>query len=677
MSEIYGAADVASDKEVLKSFYTNEELRKQYDGMSAKSRAAIDNYVRGVNAWINEATTTNKLPEGYAKMGFSPRVWTVEDTVAISIHLFQLFGRGGAAELRNLAVISYLNTQPGAKGKVLDVMDDLAWQNDPATITTLPPKEDPQLNNPPLKVSFTRANTVKQLADIPALSLFELLPAINMASLAESKRVAEASNTPFRTGSYCVVVGPERSALHAPLLLSGPQMGMRTPSIIHEISIDSPDIKATGMDVPGMPGVVVGMTPNVAWGLTSGVADTEDIFYYKSSGKTAYEYDGKVKQLEAITHTLKVKDQPDQTVEQDRTEFGPVVLTARDHVFVRRSAYWGVEMQSFDKFMDIYAAKTATDVNNAIKDATMNFNFFYAMPTGDFGYRYLGRIPIRASGLDPRLPTPASPDTDWKGFLTSDQMPHIANPKAGILANWNNKPAAWWPNYDTPVWGQIFRNQTLLNQLTKPTLSEQDLEMAAWTIARREENFPYFAPFIQNIKADSSPDVALALTYLKSYDGRLMHGSIAAGIYLAFFDALRSEIFLPTTGNFVSPDLFKQAVQPTYMLRALQKSTKVNYLGSRSAQEVVNAAFAKAVQGLIQAKGSDPTAWAYRANAIPVPGQPPIPYSNRGSYIQIIEMTSHPVGRNVVTPGESEAGEHSLDQVPLARAWLFKTMGWK
>ena len=57
------------------------------------------------------------------------------------------------------------------------------------------------------------------------------------------------------------------------------------------------------------------------------------------------------------------------------------------------------------------------------------------------------------------VPVPADPKYDWQGFLSQDRMPHVINPKQGFLANWNNKPAAWWPNYDAPIWGRIFRNE--------------------------------------------------------------------------------------------------------------------------------------------------------------------------------------------------------------------------
>lgn len=682
MAEVFGSRYSKSDAETLRSFYTDDELHQQYANLSDKSRAMIDAYVQGVNAWIDQAKTQNKLPEGYASAGFQPEPWTKEDSLAIGIRLFQLFGRGGAGELRNMALLSYLGSQPNAKNKLMDIFDDLLWQNDPTSIPTIPPKEDALASNPPLKVHFDRAQTERQLAELPKLGLFDLLPALQHVQRAESTRVAQTLAAPFKTGSYCVIVGPDRSALGAPLLLSGPQMGHTNPAIVHEMSINAgPGLTAAGMDIPGFPGVAVGMTPDLAWGLTSGVADTEDIFDFQEPAPGQYLYAGATKPLEVITRTLKVKGEPDQQIKQQRTPFGPVILETHNHLFVRRSAYWMKEMKSFDALAGLYDAKTADQVEHAIDQATMNFNFFYVMKSGDFGYRYVGNIPIRAEGLDPRLPTIAKPENDWHGFLRPDQLPHVRNPRVGVLANWNNKPAAWWPNYDTPVWGEVFRNAVLLDQVKKPKLTSQDLEQAAWSIARLDDSYPYFAPYLKRVQAPSSgmqatPNMQIAAQYLRSFDGRLTEGSIAARVYVAFMDALRNQLFLGTTGNFLSPDLFRLAAQPTVMLHALQRKTKVNYLGKRSVDEVLQASLEEAVATL-SAKRNDYRGWAYLAGGIPVPGQVPVPYSNRGSYIQVVEMMPQPVGRNVLPPGVAESGDHAYDQVPLARAWTFKPFGWR
>lgn len=670
MAAAFGKAYVASDKEVLLLGYTDEELEKQYQALSKPARDAIDGYTRGVNQFLSEG----KLPEGYAKAGLKPEPWSRLDSVAITIRLLQYFGRGGAGQIRNLAFYNYLQSQPAVKGRELDVVDDFLWFNEHSSPTTLLPEDEPR--NHPVFSAPTREVTKKHLASMPKVNLFQLLPALKLAERETSTRVAQARNVPFKTGSYCVVVGSSLSANGQPLLLSGPQMGFTSPSIVHEVAMESPAGFLTGADVPGVPGVVVGKNSHIAWGLTTGVAGTDEVFWYPTKGESRYGYGSANKPIEVIRRKLAVKDQEDQEVVQKRTLDGPILLSTPDALFARKMSYWMEEMKTFDAMVALWASRDVVEVNRAVDHATLNFNFFYVaraktpdgvyngpMPPLQIGWRYLGKVPVRAEGYDPRFPAPGDPEHAWKGFIPINQMPQVINPKSGYIANWNNKPVSWWPNWDTPAWGEIFRNESLVNALfghyrdplrfsdlvkqRRHKLTIQDLETAAWSIARMDETWPSFRPWVSRS--------------IPSFDGRLLDGSVDANRYLTGFDRLRESLFKPSIGGLVTPEFFRTVTQPSVVLRALQGKTKFDYLGRKKAQDLVSQAF--------NSVASD----AYKAKGINLPGLTPIPYSNRGTYIQLIDFGTGNA-RNVLPPGVAEEGAHRFDQVDLARAWLFKPM---
>jgi len=676
MAEVFGPSFAPSDTEVLKTGYTDAELQQQFDGLSSKTKDAIEAYARGVTAFEKDGA----LSAGYAKDGFKPEPWTPLDTVAISVRLFQEFGRGGAGEIRNMALLAYLQARKETKDRYLDVFDDFEWQNDPAATCTIPPGDDPLAKDHPVFPSFDRATTVKHLAMLPKMSLLELLPGLRLSTNEEYKKMAEKISAPYKWGSYAVVVGSKRSLTGAPILLSAPQMGHTQPSVLHEMSIDAPGLSVVGVDIPGVPGVIIGKTGKMAWGLTSGVADTDDIFYSHADGPDGYTYGKDHLKLQVITRTLKVKGEPDRTVTETRTRFGPVVIANKNWIFSRRSSYWMREMKSAESIYGLYSASTPEEIDKSIQGSSMNFNFFWAT-TQHIGYRYAGMIPIRASGLDPRLPTPGEPEYDWKGFVPPTQMPHVIDPKSGLLANWNNKPVSWWPNMDTPVWGRIFRNSAVLGALDKPMLNEQDVEMVAWTIAREDYTWPYFKDLADLAASHGvttggvKPRVSFWMAFgdLRSFDGRLLDGSMGAAAYEAFFDALQSELFLPTVGNFMSMDNFRTAAQPTVMWNALNHKTRVDYLAGKSPLQVAMTAMGKAAEALEGKYGPNPGDWRYAAPAIKWGDEPPVPYSNRGTMIQVIDLATM-TGRNIVPPGVAESGPHAFDQVPLAREWVLKPM---
>ena len=237
-------------------------------------------------------------------------------------------------------------------------------------------------------------------------------------------------------------------------------------------------------------------------------------------------------------------------------------------------------------------------------------------------------------------------------MIPFDQMPHAWNPKRGYLANWNNKPASWWPNLDTPAWGEAFRNRLLLSHLEEKKLSPDSLQKAVVGMATMAETYPAFASVLKG-------------TALDKWNGSYRDDPRMGQIFAKFIPALREELFLGVTGNLGSPDNFALVAQADVMLRALRGETKYDYLHGRKASEVIASAFDRAVA----ATGDS----FFTPATLPVPATTkPVPWRNRGTYIQIVEVGKS--GKNVVTPGVATAGVHSADQADLARTFGFKPM---
>lgn len=651
-AEFLGDSFAAADREQLRFGYSDAELEEQFNKLPANAKQAFESYAEGINSYLSD---NKALPQGYAANGFSPRPWTTSDSVAISIKFLQQFGRGGAGEIRNMALHQYLSMRPNLKGKVLDVLDDFAWQNDQSATTTVQAEDLPKGPYPVIFPSANRATTEAHIAALPKLSLLELIPGTRVAMKEDSTLAAERVSAPYKVGSYCVVVSPKRSRNDHPILLSAPQMGFRNPCIVHEMSLKAPGLDVIGMDLPGVPGILIGHTPDVAWGLTTGVADTEDIAF----GKPPTTTESKV---------LKVKGKEEEVVQSHKTDRGPVIIRSKSTGvdLVRVSSFYKRELESMSVVFDLYQAKTASQVQKTVSRATMNFNFFFATKNGDIGYQYGGLIPIRKPGFDPRFPVPY--DSVWTETLPKALMPQVTNPKSGLLANWNNKPVSWWSNGDTPVWGHVFRDKILRNQLTKTQFSTGDVERAAWTIARTNNESWAFEEVLRQL-----PDTELG-KLLKNYDGNNVEGSLEAQLFTTFLEELKKDLFEEHIGNLMDPNNFRQAAQPSVVLKALARKTKFDFLKGRSTKEILVSALARAEKALAQKGPFGSDAWRFKPGAIQITGQVPIPYSDRGTYIQVVELGPTVFGRNVLPPGVAEEGPHSQDQVPLSRSWTYKPM---
>ena len=137
------------------------------------------------------------------------------------------------------------------------MFSDLRWLNDPDAQTMIPDEEES-----------------REVSDFSAEAVF--YGDIGKAAKRIRKRKNDfiknlkKINAYVKMGSYAWVLSGEKTASGNPILYAGPQMGFSTPSIIAEGSIITPDLRISGMTVPGLPGIIMGRTPKHAWSIQVG-----------------------------------------------------------------------------------------------------------------------------------------------------------------------------------------------------------------------------------------------------------------------------------------------------------------------------------------------------------------------------------------------------------------------
>ncbi len=679
LAALLGAQAVNSDKDAIRFGYTDQEYQRLFEKLSAETKTIFQAYANGVNAWIDEAAQQKKLPQNYE--GTKPEKWTVNDSLAIGVNLTRLFGKGGAGEIRNLLLYTYLKDKLGAE--TTKAVEDIAWMIDRSSPCTCDDADDPFKGVSPFEEP--RPNSLAEhIKLLPKVNLFELLPGIRLEQQSAMKEIAAENAIPYKTGSYAMVVSPRKSAIGVPLLLNGPQMGFQTPSIVHQMSIDCPTYTAVGMDLPGLPGVLIGHTPKLAWGFTSGVADTDDIFFVKLNPSNAkqYELNGKTVDFETVDVPIQVKGSAPTSAAREMSVYGPVVIKSvgTGVAYCRKSTIWMAETEALDAIPKIARCAGISDAQKLAHGFNASLNFFVATTQGDIGWFFCGRVPLRSPNADPRLPIPGDGKHDWKGVLAPEKMPFVINPKKGWIANWNNKPVSWWPNFDTPVWGRFFRNEVINWVMgAPPFISSQGLENNARYIATHESEPAYFVAELLKAVVPKNETEKKAVAYLRNWDLNFMDGASAPLIYRHWFARLQEEIFLAKTGNFLSAATFAQVIQPTLVYNALEAKTRFDWLSGRTKTQILQTSLDKAIDGMTKDFGPDPAKWRYRASRLPFGGPSDALYSNRGTYIQVVELWPEPRGRFVAPPGiaEDPQSPHAFDQVALAANWAYYPMIWR
>ena len=168
-----------------------------------------------------------------------------------------------------------------------------------------------------------------------------------------------------------------------------------------------------------------------------------------------------------LVGTLKAQGQPDQQVSYYETTHGPVVGYAtvagkRVAISVQRSTR-GRELLSTRAFYDLNTGRvtSAKDFLSTMNGVEFSFNWFYA-DDRDIALFSSGRLPVRAAGTDPALPTVGTGEYDWRGFIPFAAHAQGINPPSGTILNWNNRPA---PNVGAAdsnfAYGSVHRNDLL------------------------------------------------------------------------------------------------------------------------------------------------------------------------------------------------------------------------
>jgi len=224
-----------------------------------------------------------------------------------------------------------------------------------------------------------------------------------------------------------------------------------------------------GAVFPGLPFVVIGRGADFAWSASSSQADNIDLFVETlCTDDRHYLYRGQCTAMRRFfAGTLKAQNSPDQPVAYYETTHGPVVGYAtvagkRVAISSQRSTR-GRELLSSKAFYELNTGRvnSARRYLQSMGAVEFNFNWLYA-DDRDIAFFSSGRLPLRAPGTDPALPTGGTGEYDWRGFLPFAGHAQAINPPSGLILNWNNKSAADVGSADSNfAYGSVHRVELL------------------------------------------------------------------------------------------------------------------------------------------------------------------------------------------------------------------------
>lgn len=446
LSEIFGPRTLRTD-ELLRRFGLYDLAIDSVAAQDDETRAALEAYARGVNAWIaqvNEGARGRGAPEFFL---FQPEiaVWQPADSIAIiKLMALQLSAHLEAEVLR--ARVSLLLSPE----RVADILPD-----DPGP----------------------------GIAALPDFA--SLFPDLPEGAMPRSHAGLEMPHDPlspfprraFAGASNAWAAAPNRSAAGGTLLANDPHLGFTAPAIWYLARLELQSGGVIGGTIPGMPVVLAGRSERLGWALTSSYLDDQDLFIERLNPDNPEQYltpEG-WKRFETRRSIVTVKDADPVTLTLRWTDNGPVLpgthynlasVTPAGHVAALSwTALDGADTSMTAALRLMQAGSVAEGIEAGALFVAPSQNVTLA-DARSIAMVTLGAIPDRDPGhqSEGRLPSPGwVTENRWRGRMPYDRNPRIEAPETGIIGNTNNKMVDRpFPDHISHLWGDSQRIQRWL-----------------------------------------------------------------------------------------------------------------------------------------------------------------------------------------------------------------------
>ncbi|HEX7960318.1 MAG TPA: penicillin acylase family protein [Terriglobales bacterium] len=510
LAEIFGPRLLEHDIQ-QRYLQIRNSVERALSGFNPRDRQFLEDYARGVNAFIN--SHRDGLPLEFAILRYQPKPWRVADSLLVGANMSQMLNTQYDVELWREKVIQHLTPE-----LIGDLYPNRSWRDHPpgAESETLNDQTPSGVPNPRRRTNDRRHTSVAS-----AFGFSNPLPSDCEDCL---------------PGSNNWAISGEHTVSGKPLLSNDMHLSHQIPNIWYEAHLKSGDFDVAGLTLPGLPFVMVGHNQRIAWGFTNLGPDVEDLFIENLNQNQQLETPKGFVAPERHFETIHVKGARDLQFDVIVTQHGPIITPILPGERRQLALQWTLYDPTVltDPFFDVDSARNWQEFRAAFsKFGGPSENVVYADVDGHIGYQATGKIPIRPSG-DGLLPVSGADDShNWKGYIPFDELPSVFDPPSGMIATANARITPdnyryllannWFEPYRTErIYrvldnGQKFKPADMLN-LQTDIYSDVDHFFA--------DHFVYAIDRSKNV----SERVRRAAEIMRGWDGRMVADSAAPTI---------------------------------------------------------------------------------------------------------------------------------------------------
>tara|TARA_R110002072_G_scaffold58010_3_gene148474 strand:+ start:6660 stop:8855 length:2196 start_codon:yes stop_codon:yes gene_type:complete len=379
----------------------------------------------------------------------------------------------------------------------------------------------------------------------------ELIESIQLGERVVPQELVWNLALPRMMASNNWVISGDKTASGQAIMANDPHLEInRLPNVWCEQSLNWPENTVKGMGMPGLPGVIIGRSNALAWGVTYTFMDTVDSWVEECK-------DGKFKRgrrwmpFTKRTELIKRKKHPNEMLHfyenlhgvLDGDPFQPGRYLTTGWVASTMGA------ASLMASLKLVSAQTAEEGAACLANMESAWNWVLADEQNNIVYQMSGLMPKRHENWNGFTPMPGwEAQYDWKGVVPASELPCSVNPKEGFIvtANQDLNHLGKCSPINMPMGDYRARRikQLIDNNDKHDVAFSQKIQFDVYSI-QAEEFLAILLPLLEGVGEQSS-----AYSVLQRWDRQYDHESIGAPLFEDFYAALRMEVFGSSKSGF-------------------------------------------------------------------------------------------------------------------------------
>jgi len=360
---------------------------------SPAASGVADAYNRGVNRALSA-----KIPWEFKLFGYKPEEWRTEDSVLISRMIGYLTLSQSQGEMERLFIEL---VQAGIDRQRLDALF-------PGILGGL-------------DMDLVKKIKLQERIVSPA-SLWNIAAPVMMAS----------NNW---------AVSGKKTASGKPVLANDPHLEVnRLPNVWYEMVLKTPDRYVMGGTMPGVPAILVGRNPDLAWSATYTFMDSTDSWIEQCKNGNYLRGPDKWLKFTERSETIKRKKKVAVSVTFHENDHGVLEGNPYEEGHYIATA-WAPSLSgavTFNSFVKMWDARTVEEGMDILGYVESTWNFVLADTRGNIGYQMSGLMPKRREGVSGFVPLPGWEEkNNWQGFEKPGDLPRCYNPESGYFVTTN------------------------------------------------------------------------------------------------------------------------------------------------------------------------------------------------------------------------------------------------